>query len=273
MATKRRPGDLPEQGIVRRNYGSGHGYRINGERVPGVTSISSYIKGAGLINYTGRMVAEAAVNDWDALAELPPVTRYNALYDARWAERDAAANRGTEVHIIAGKLNAAAEGEEVDFPEELEGYVRSYQQWLDDFQPKIMASELVVANRTVRYCGTLDLIADLGELIEFGGWPIPPARWVVDVKTKRSGPFPEDALQLCGYFNAEVYVHPGDRDEVPMAALALERAAVLWVRKDGYDFKPMEVGPIVWDYFRKLAAIYHQDESRKEWVGATARPA
>ena len=117
------------------------------------------------------------------LGELAPADRLKELLASRWAERDAAGGRGTEVHKIAHRLHL---GEEAAYPGELAGHVEAHRDFLDTLEPKIIAAELILGNRSVRYCGTLDLVADL-DPVPWDGQLIPAARWLLDVKTARLG--------------------------------------------------------------------------------------
>jgi hypothetical protein len=254
--------------IARRNYGKNHGYKIDGVKVPGVTTITGHYKSGALAKYPGTATADYAVNNWDTLAAMPPAERLKALYAGQYADRDAAAGRGTEVHRVAARI-AAGEAD-VPYADELAGHVEAYRDFLDRTEPKVRAVELIVGNRTHRYCGTLDLIADLGP-IEHEGAIIPPARWLLDVKTNRSGIWPETAMQLCGYERAEVFIGE-DGDERPMSWLEVERCGAVWVRGDGWDLVPLDTGPDVWQTFTYLAWLYHHEDDRKEWVSAAAGP-
>jgi hypothetical protein len=281
------PALIPAEGISRRNYGRNHSYKIDGLKVPGVTTITGHFKSGALVEYPGKQVANYAVDNWgtppapghpadpddpgspgSGLSALPPAARLKELLASRWADRDAAAGRGSLVHAIARRLH---EGEtEVPYPEELAGHVEACVDFLDRLEPKIVAAELILGNRTVRYCGTLDLIADLGP-IPWDGTIIPPARWLLDLKTGRSGIWPETAMQLAGYEHAEVFLGE-DGAERPMEWLEIERCAAVWIRGDGWDLIPVDTGPDTWAYFQYLAWLYHQEEARKEWVGVAAGP-
>jgi hypothetical protein len=262
------PALIPADGISRRNYGRNHSYKIDGLKVPGVTTITGHFKSGALVEYPGKQVANYAVDNWGRLGELPPAARLKELLGSRWADRDAAAGRGTLVHAIARRLH---EGEtEVAYPEELAGHVEACVDFLDRLEPKIVAAELILGNRTVRYCGTLDLIGDLGP-IPWDGTIIPPARWLLDLKTGRSGIWPETALQLGAYEHAEVFIGE-DGGERPMSWLEVERCAAVWIRADGWDLIPVDTGPDTWAYFQYLAWLYHQEEARREWVGVAAGP-
>lgn len=268
MASAEAETTLVPAGIARRNHGQNHSYKIDGVKVPGVTTITGYFKSGGLAEYPGKVVAEYAVNNWDSLAALRHADRLKELYAARWAEVRAAGARGTEVHKIAARLHAGER--DVPYPDELAGHVESCVDWLDTMDPRVQARELIIGNRDVRYCGTLDLIADLGP-IPWDGEILPAARWLLDLKTSRSGIFPETALQCCGYENADVFIAE-DGAERPFGWLGVERCAAVHIRGDGWDFIPLDTGPDTWAYFRYLAWLYHAQEAKKEWVGVAAGP-
>ena len=133
------------EGITRRNYGRNHSYKIDGLKVPGVTTITGHFKSGALVEYPGKQVANYAVDNWGTLGELPPAARLKSLLGSRWADRDAAAGRGTQVHAIARRLH---EGEtEVPYPDELAGHVEACVDFLDRLEPKIIAAELIIGNR------------------------------------------------------------------------------------------------------------------------------
>jgi hypothetical protein len=156
------------------------------------------------------------------------------LKGARYAEKDAAARRGTQVHKLAERLVA---GEAVPVPAGLEGHVQSYVRFLDDFDVEPILTEAVIVSHEHRYCGTLDLVADLLDVEQPGGGRV---RWLLDVKTTRSGVYGETALQLAGYRYADRWVDDeGTEFDVP----SVDRCGVVWVRADGYDLIPVEVGP------------------------------
>ncbi|MGH3450141.1 MAG: hypothetical protein ACRDQW_05320, partial [Haloechinothrix sp.] len=171
---------------------------------------------------------------WTDLTDLSPSARLKALKDARYADRDAAANRGTEVHGIAERLSR---GEEVTVPEALRGHVEACVAFLDDWDVQPVLLEAVVVSYTHRYAGTLDLIADLAD----------GRRWLLDYKTARSGVFPDNALQLAAYRYADKYRSDNTTLERPMAHV--DGCAVVHIRHDGYSLVPVDTGPDVFRTF------------------------
>ena len=243
-------------GPIRRvNRGRGHSYEdANGAKVPGVTTlIGNGIPKPALMDWGPRVTAEYAVDHWDELSKLAPSARLETLKKARYADRDAAANKGTRVHQLAEKLVA---GKQVKVPDDLAGHVESYVAFLDQWEPEPVLIEAVVMSHRHGYAGTLDLgamfdaqllldsgIASddelLAEVLQSLADDDERALAILDVKTSRSGIFGETALQLAGYRFADVFVD-ADGVEQPMPEFHL--ALGLHIRADGYDLYPMTAG-------------------------------
>jgi len=240
--------------LVRRDRGSGHTYWADGQQLPGVTTILKQLPKDALIEWAGRTTAEYAVDHWDDLADLKPSERLKKLNKARYEERDQAARKGVKVHQLA---EALAADREVSVPEYLAGHVDSYLRFLREWDPDPVAMELVVCNRQVIYCGTADLVAHMAGQV-----------WMLDIKTGRSGIWPEAAAQVCAYARAETYTTAGeDGAEHPLADLGITRCGALHVRADGYDLRPLDSGDQVWLTFRHLAWLHHHADEMASWVG------
>lgn len=274
--------------IKRRNYGRGHGYALNGQKVPGVTTIiNDGLPKPALVGWAaktiaeyvadrldqadGHVLADQLVDDLGELArvkgkpwpdKLSRTKVAELLKGIHYEDRDQAAKRGTEVHALAERL---ARGEEVDVPEPLTGHVDAYLAFLDDWRPTDAHLEVTVASVKHRYSGTLDMIATLPGL----------GRCLLDIKTSRSGPFGEVALQLAGYRYAEFAVIDGET--VPMPEV--DWCGVIWVRADGYDLYPFEAGPAEFRTFLYcqqvgmfLAAQDPRNDSGRAVKGAAITP-
>src|SRR5262245_10238569 len=113
------------------NRGSGHSYYLDGEPVDGVTRVvREGVPKRNLIGWAARSVAGYAVDHWADLGELSTSKRLRELEGAAWGERDAAAVRGTTVHLLAAQLT---EGAEVEVPDALVGHVDACLQFLDAY--------------------------------------------------------------------------------------------------------------------------------------------
>lgn len=259
--------------VKRRRYGrTGHGYQVDGAKTPGVTTVlSATMPKGGLTDWAARCGADHLIDYWDELAALKPSERHKRVHYAYRDERDAAAKRGTEVHRLASRL---AQGEEVTVPDELAGHVEAYRDWLDSTDLATVAVELVMASRQHRYCGTSDLIGDLGEVLTDDQGVIPPGRWLLELKTTRTGVWPESAIQATAYRNAEIYVHPDKPDEEMLTEwLGIQHCGVVWIRSDTCELHPVESGPEVWDTWLRLRWLYDHQDAMPGWIGPAASAA
>jgi hypothetical protein len=245
-------------GIRRINRGRSHSYTIDGIQADGVTTLlGDGLPKPALINWSANTTANYAVDRWDELGKLPLSERLDRLKKARYEDLDRAARRGTEVHSLAEHL---VQGHEVDVPDELAGHVDSYVKFLDHFDPEPLLVEAVVANRKWRYAGTLDLVARIGGDV-----------WLLDVKTTRSGIYPDVALQLALYRWAEVYVDQ-DGNEQDMTGLGVTRSGAVHVRGDGYDLVPLETGEAVFKDALHVMWVARMTKRMSEWRGDAVQP-
>lgn len=246
--------------LTRRNHGSGHSYELDGRWAPGVTTLLSagFPKGA-LVPWASKACANEVLDFWEELAALSASERFERVRSAPNRDRDAAARRGTEVHALAHRL---LEGEEVEVPEPITGHVDQYLRFLEEWDVRELLVEATIARRDPRYAGTLDLVADLAD----------GRRWLLDLKTTRSGVFDENALQLAAYRHADFYV---DRDGQERPMLEVDQAGVLWLRADGFDLYPVEAGGpefLLFQMVARVAAVADrrlgEKLGRRELIGA-----
>lgn len=246
---------------VSKNGKAYHWYTWRNEKLPSVTEVlSKAVPKPALTYWASKSVAEYVADnplEVEALRAAPRDRMVADLKDVPWRERDAAANRGTEVHKLAERL---VKGEEVEVPPELSGYVDSYIRFLDEWQPKPVLVEATVANLRWKYAGQLDLVADLpnGE------------RAVMDLKTSK-GVYPEVSLQCAAYRHTEIYLDENE-EEQSMADLGITTAYVVHVRADGYDVRPLDVsedGP--YKVFIHLLWLSKRiGDAMKPWLGDPA---
>jgi hypothetical protein len=224
------------------NRGRNHSYKLDGNAAPGVTTIiGNGVPKPALPYWAAKTAAEFTADNLDTLTGLDRFAVVDLVKGAPWRDRDAAARRGTEVHRLAEQLVA---GKEIEVPDELAGHVDAYLRCLDDWQLDPVLVEAIVVNRSHRYLGTLDLVADLND----------GNRWLLDLKTTRSGVYGETALQLAAYRYAEFYLDD-QGDEQPMPPV--DRTGVIWVRADGYDLVPVDTENDVYRYFRAAQFVAH----------------
>lgn len=240
-----------------------HYYQLDGVKADGVTTvIGKTVPKPALVSWAAKSVAEFVADNQIEVTALYGEGRDRMVKELKgtpYRERDKAANRGTEVHALAEKL---VKGEEVEVPPELAGYVEAYVQFLDEWSPKPILVEAPVGNRRWNLAGTLDLVAELpgGEIA------------LMDVKTSR-GVYPEVALQLAAYANAEFYMEDGR--EVEMSSLGIASGYVIHVRDGSYQVLPVDIsadGP--WKVMQHLVWLSRRiGDAMKPWLGdATTAP-
>jgi hypothetical protein len=176
------------------------------------------------------------------------VNHAGVLAGVPYAERDAAANRGTEVHGLGHSL---ASGLEVDVPDELAGHVGHYLNFLDAWQPTSALLEVAGVNRRWRYAGRFDMYAYFEHLPQWIAERLGQdyGHGLIDLKTSRSGVYPETALQLEAYRNFDTILVDGAEQPMPH----VDFTAAVWIRADGYDVYAFDTfnteRPTVFDLF------------------------
>lgn len=260
--------------IQRRNHGKSHSY-INidtGQKIPGVTTVTGNgLPKPALLNWAGDATAEYAVDNWDALSKLPLSERLKKIKGGRYEKRDAAANRGTQIHKMAERLIA---GERVTVPDALTGYVEACVAFLNDFDVRQIHVEAVVYSETHGHVGTADLIADvlLPDMPEYDDIPRNDegySRGLFDWKSGRSGIFGDVALQLAPYRHSEFLVLPGG-EVIDMPPV--DFTAGIHLRPDGYSFIPVVTDDSVYRDFLYVAQVARIVDGLSDLVGEAIVP-
>jgi hypothetical protein len=220
----------------------GPAHKVNNPelRATGATTlIGGGIPKPNLIYWAGKTVAEYVKEnplDVDLLRERDGVDGFDMVKELASVPnkvRDAAGERGSEVHDIAEKL---LHGEQVDVPDDLAPCVDGYLRLIDEWEITPVLTETSVGNRKDWYVGRLDSIVRIGKL---GNCLV-----LLDWKTSR-GVYGETGLQTAGYARAEFYVTDEDPNtEIPLPQV--DRTMVCHITPDGsylYDLakNPAEI--------------------------------
>ncbi|HET7326989.1 MAG TPA: hypothetical protein VFJ14_06835 [Nocardioidaceae bacterium] len=232
-------------------YPKSHRYKLDGTWVPGVTTLlGKGIAKPFLIDWAAREVARFAADNLEVLNSLDDAdARYDLLRSAHNRHRDKAAVRGTDVHALAERL---VNGEEVDVPEHLVGYVEGFARFLDQWQPTKIITERPCASREHWFAGTGDAALTLpsGE------------RLLVDYKTGKRV-YGEVALQLAAYRNAEFYVDENGQEQ-PMPEV--DGLAGIHITPTGTDLYRVADPDLAWRQFRHVAWVASQTDAIRNHI-------
>ena len=217
-----------------------HTYRIDGQPVPGVTTILGVLDKPALPRWAAKSVAEHVADNPDGVQTLRDMGRdtlVTALAKVPWERRDAAGERGTTFHALAERI---ANGEEVDVPESQVPLVENALAFMEDYDVRPVLTEAAVGSREHRYAGTLDLIADSTV-----------GRAIFDWKSGKAI-YPRFALQLNAYAFADFHGLRGDEHPLPEVGAAYG----VHIRADGYDLIPLRFGRDVFEEFLAVRAVF-----------------
>jgi hypothetical protein len=234
-------------------------WRDGGKFVSVTTAIGDGIPKPGLARWLAKQVAETAARERKALAQISNAKDVvEHLMSSISKGKDlTAANTGSKVHAVAEMLalghDPLVEPESAEAP-----YVERYKDFVVDWKPVYIEAEASVYNRTHGYAGTLDAI------VEIGG-----KRYVLDIKTGKSV-WPEVALQLAAYANAEFIGRPDGRED---ALPTCRRGLVLHLRPDKYELVPVVIDDTVFDAFLSALDIHRWMKDTSKYVIGSGKSA
>jgi len=259
---------------------NGARYYINpttGERARGVTSVCSMLPKPWLGAWSAKVVAESAFDEFGALSSfVQSGDRHGAV---NWLKRtpykakDEGAITGTAIHELTETMDELG-GIPKLVSARQHGYARGYLDFLENFEPTYHLSETSVLHTELNYAGTLDRLVEFPETIwgdtEPPGWYQPGARYVLDVKTTRSGVFPETALQLAAYRNATEIIGETENGEPTLTPTGFDDVSptglVLWLRPNEWALVPLDAGDAAFGIFQACLSIFDWDKDLSKTV-------
>lgn len=244
--------------LKRRNYGRGHGYLLDGQKLMGVTTALDTMSKPALMQWYAEQATNRAIDEWDALSELPISQRRERI---RWGAKEtkqAAALRGTQIHDLGQQV---ADGVDVEVPDEHRGPVEAYARWLDKWEVETFATETPLCHTEHGYGGTADLWGRVGKL---GG-----AMCLLDVKTGK-GVYDETALQLAAYRYANLLQVGGEEIATP----EVEHVLVAHVLPDDVRTLPVIADEHTWRAFLYVLQVARQRKGWEDWplIGSAIQP-
>lgn len=243
--------------IPRRSTAGYYRCHVTGEYLRSVTTILG--KGSpkeALIHWAGNLVAETALDHLPYLVRASRRTEerteaYDWLRRAHTRKKDERADLGSAVHtLIEAHVLGTPVPDAIATDPEMAPYLEHFRRFVAEWEVTFEASEMVVANYTESYAGTLDYLMRSPHL--FGG-----ALVMGDTKTGGEldvkGVYPEAGVQMAAYAHAEyAWLRNGDRVEFPEVH---DVGVVLHLRPEGYRLIPVRCGSEVFDAFKHIRHV------------------
>ena len=221
----------PKVKTISRGQGAARGRwyvdQATGDKLPSVTSITGQLPKPQIAYWRGKTVAQAAVDDFGQLADFITKGKADAAVDylKRAPDRSSgkAAELGSIIHDLVDRHNKGEDLAHVH-PEH-RPFLDRYEDYIREFRPGVIESEVTVWSDTYQFAGTLDQISMFDD-----------DAVLIDVKTGASGVWPDTALQLAAYARADCVINAqGERRPMPQ----IDGAAVLWLRPDKFELVPV----------------------------------
>lgn len=232
----------------------GHRYRLDGQPVPSVSTISKLGGGCeGLIKWSAEVTAEYSFDHQELAASLARQAYVDLVATESRRRRDEAARAGVAVHELAQQLLA---GVAVQVPDYLVPRVRQAITLIERHDMQALASEVLVGSRTVGYGGRLDTIStlttvELGEHLALVDWKTGKGFWT-DV-----------AMQGCGYWRADFWVDH-QKQEQPMPPI--QAFYIAHIKEDSAELYPIQVTDDTWLAFRAARRLWEQVRLKRDDV-------
>lgn len=234
---------------------------------PSVTTVK---KGAGGQDWTYvglKRVAQALEDKPDALAGLDYGSRYDRLISMNKQGLARAGTRGTNVHTYF-EMGLRGQSIEATLPGEPGAeYLDAVRAFFDQYQPELVAAEVVAINRTlngVGYGGTGDAI------IRIDGktyWP----DWKSRGEESNHGAYPEEAAQVGAYAMADYIIV--ELEDGPQRILIpdLDGGLIVSVKPDGCRIYPVDLRRAA-EHWRLLHFWWSQRQNEREAIGKPWAP-
>lgn len=154
-------------------------YKVDGKRLPSVTTILGVLNKPALLDWAARFAREGL--DWRDV-------------------RDEAGDRGHNTHELALDVVLGKRRSLSSLPAEHRAYGQAAMSWVLDRQPEVIEAERMIASVEHGYSGRTDLLALIGGHRVLADYKT-VSRWHFNGDEKLP-PYPENALQLDLYANA-----------------------------------------------------------------------
>lgn len=182
-----------------------------------VTTVLKSLPKEALQAWRERQIINSAIENKLALPEMEDKDITALLSSSSTAHRDTAGNIGSSIHSYIDKMSKGI----VSVPpnENIAGYINSFRQFVNDWNPIFHENEATVFSNTWGYAGTMDALVEINGRLH-----------ILDFKTGKRV-YPEAALQMSAYRHADFI---GRRDGTEVSLMATGHGLVLHLQPTGY---------------------------------------
>lgn len=197
----------------------------------------------------------------DALTGLDFDARYEMLKSANKLGLSAAAQRGTNVHLMAearlyGQTDPVADGAPGS------EYRRAVQAFFDDWQPTLVAAEFVTVNRFLNgygYGGTSDALVRIDGKVYL-------LDWKSRGEDSNHGAYPEEAAQIAAYACADYMIVDGPDGARRQPLPAIDGGLIVSIKPDGYRVYPVDLD-VAFGHWESLHAWWVARRDERAAIG------
>lgn len=177
-----------------------HSYTLDGKRLTGCTTILNVVAKPALIPWAANMTADYLREKWTADKPYKQSEISEMLEDARKAHtrrKETAGDWGKITHkLIEEWIKTKKTVDEVELDDgkkykvaaDNKKALKTFIKWAEDNKVKFLESEKVLYSEKLWLGGTVDFVCEIDGKI-----------WIGDLKTAKSGIYPENFWQCAGY--------------------------------------------------------------------------
>lgn len=180
-----------------------HQYSVDGEVIPGCTSVLGILSKPALLYWSANMASDywkENIKPGESYDELQLDSIWQRAKKAHTQKKTDSATLGSFVHKWAEDyINGKDPG--VPINEQMKGSVERWMKWGKDHDVKFLLSEQLVFSKSLKYAGTTDFICKIDGKM-----------WLGDIKTSNAI-YDEYLAQTAAYLHARTEEYPQEKYE------------------------------------------------------------
>lgn len=216
-----------------------------------------------------KRIAKALEDDYSCLAGLGADRRLQRMLEINKADMNLAFQRGTNVHLyIEMALRGNCDPTYIDGPHEPGAeYLPAVKDFLDCYQPKLVAAEFVYVGRDlngVGYGGTADCLLEIDGTVYDVDWKSRGAE-------SDHGCYAEEAAQVVASATADYWITEDDNGPRRQRPAQIDGGLIVSIKPDGVRLYPIDIAKAT-PYFHELHRWWVAQKGDREGIGRQLAP-